>query len=165
MPEGLPLRMAIGLAAGLGLGILAHAFFGGEPWLAWLVANAVEPLGQIFLRLLFMLVIPLIVSALALAVCELGDLRRLGRIGVRTLLYTAAVSTVAASVADSTVAVAVSASMPSAVVTVARSASLAATRSLVVMRVSGLLGRKRIAMRLTTASGTAMRNECAMACA
>ena len=55
------------------------------------------------------------------------------------------------------------AAMPSAVETVARSASLAATRSLVVMRVSGMFGRKTIAMRLTTARGTAMRNECAMA--
>jgi len=91
--------MAIGLAAGLALGVLAHGAFGGEPWLAWLVANLVEPIGQIFLRLLFMLVIPLIVSALALAVCELGDLRRLGRIGVRTLLYTAAVSTIAVGIA------------------------------------------------------------------
>ena len=32
-----------------------------------------------------------------------------------------------------------------------------------VMRVSGRFGRNRMAMRLTTATGTAMRNECAMA--
>src|SRR3990172_3218630 len=91
--------MAIGLAAGLGLGVLAHAAFGDAAWLAWLVANAIEPAGQIFLRLLFMLVIPLIVSALALAVCELGDLRRLGRIGVKTLAYTVVVSSIAVAIA------------------------------------------------------------------
>jgi DAACS family dicarboxylate/amino acid:cation (Na+ or H+) symporter len=91
--------MAIGLAAGLGLGVLAHAAFGGAAWLAWIVANLVEPAGQIFLRLLFMLVIPLIVSALALAVADLGDLRRLGRIGVRTLVYTAVVSSIAVVIA------------------------------------------------------------------
>jgi DAACS family dicarboxylate/amino acid:cation (Na+ or H+) symporter len=91
--------MAIGLAAGLGLGVLAHGAFGEAPWLAWLVANVIDPIGQIFLRLLFMLVIPLIVSALALAVSELGDLRRLGRIGVRTLLYTAVVSSIAVAIA------------------------------------------------------------------
>ncbi|OGF23554.1 MAG: sodium:dicarboxylate symporter, partial [Candidatus Eisenbacteria bacterium RBG_19FT_COMBO_70_11] len=48
-----------------------------------------------FLRLLFMLVIPLIVSALALGVSGLGDLGRLGRIGLKTLAYTVVVSTIA----------------------------------------------------------------------
>jgi DAACS family dicarboxylate/amino acid:cation (Na+ or H+) symporter len=98
MPERLPLQMAIGLAVGLGLGVLAHAAFGDAAWLAWLTRNAIEPVGQIFLRLLFMLVIPLIVSALALAVAELGDLRRLGRIGLKTLAYTACVSAAAVAI-------------------------------------------------------------------
>jgi DAACS family dicarboxylate/amino acid:cation (Na+ or H+) symporter len=49
----------------------------------------------VFLRLLFMLVIPLIVSALALGIAGLGDLRRLGRIGARTLAYTVVVSSIA----------------------------------------------------------------------
>ena len=62
MSEKLPLRMAIGLATGLGLGVLAHAAFGDAAWLSWLIRNFIEPAGQIFLRLLFMLVIPLIVS-------------------------------------------------------------------------------------------------------
>jgi DAACS family dicarboxylate/amino acid:cation (Na+ or H+) symporter len=52
-----------------------------------------EPIGAVFLRLLFMLVVPLIVSALALGVAGLGDVRQLGRIGVRTLVYTIGVST------------------------------------------------------------------------
>ena len=56
-------------------------------------------------------------------------------------------------------------SMPSLAVKVARSASPAANRSVVVMRVSGRLGRKTIAMKLMIASGTANRNECAMPCA
>ena len=92
--------MAIGLAVGLGLGVLAHLFFGDAVWLRWISANLIEPVGQIFLRLLFMLVIPLIVSALALAVAELGDLRRLGRIGAKTLAYTAAVSSIAVAIGD-----------------------------------------------------------------
>src|SRR5262249_40148192 len=54
------------------------------------------PVGQVFLRLLFMLVIPLLVSALALGVAGLGDVRKLGRIGVKTLVYTVSVSAMAA---------------------------------------------------------------------
>jgi len=90
--------MAIGLATGLALGVLAHAAFGDAAWLQWLTRNLIEPAGQIFLRLLFMLVIPLIVSALALAVAELGDLSRLGRIGLKTLVYTATVSATAVAI-------------------------------------------------------------------
>jgi DAACS family dicarboxylate/amino acid:cation (Na+ or H+) symporter len=95
--------MAIGLAVGLALGVLAHASFGDAAWLRALITNGVEPIGQIFLRLLFMLVIPLIVSALALAVADLGDLRRLGRIGAKTLAYTAAVSAIAVAIGVSLV--------------------------------------------------------------
>jgi DAACS family dicarboxylate/amino acid:cation (Na+ or H+) symporter len=98
LPERLPLRMAIGLALGLALGVLAHAAFGDAAWLDWLTRNVIGPIGQIFLRLLFMLVVPLIVSALAIAVAELGDLRRLGRIGLKTLVYTAAVSATAVAI-------------------------------------------------------------------
>ncbi len=87
--------MIVGLLSGLGFGIVAHYVAGGAPWLDALLRNVIEPGGQIFLRLLFMLVIPLIASSLVLAVAELGDLRSLGRIGLKTLAYTAVVSTIA----------------------------------------------------------------------
>ena len=63
--------------------------------LAWFLRYVTAPVGQIFLRLLFMLVIPLIFSALALGVAGLGDLRSLGRIGLKTLAYTVVVSAIA----------------------------------------------------------------------
>ncbi|MBI5708783.1 MAG: dicarboxylate/amino acid:cation symporter [Candidatus Eisenbacteria bacterium] len=87
--------MLIGLLAGLVLGVGAHLAFGAAPPLESFVRNVTEPAGRIFLRLLFVLVIPLILSALALGVAGLGDLRRLGRIGLKTLAYTVVVSTIA----------------------------------------------------------------------
>lgn len=87
--------MAIGLVTGAGLGVAAHVAAPGAPWLESLVANGTEPAGQLFLRMLFGLVIPLIVSALPLGVTGLGDLRRVGRLGVRTLAYTVATSAIA----------------------------------------------------------------------
>ena len=45
-----------------------------------------------FLTLLFMLVVPLMFSALVLGVSELGDIASLGRLGWRTLIYTAALT-------------------------------------------------------------------------
>ncbi|HRP11736.1 MAG TPA: dicarboxylate/amino acid:cation symporter, partial [Terricaulis sp.] len=64
-------------------------------WVQWLTANVTGPIGQIFLRLLFMLVLPLLFSALVVGVAEMGDLGSLGRVGWRTLALTVVVSTIA----------------------------------------------------------------------
>ncbi len=88
-------RMLAGLAAGVVLGVAANIAFGDAPALQQFVRLVTEPAGKIFLRLLFVLVLPLIVSALALGVSGLGDLRSLGRIGLKTLAYTVVVSTIA----------------------------------------------------------------------
>jgi len=95
MRDDLSLRMLTGLAVGTVAGVTAHALAGGSLALEAFVANVTAPLGQIFLRLLFMLVLPLIVSSLALGVAGLGDVRQLGRIGLKTLAYTVVVSTIA----------------------------------------------------------------------
>jgi Na+/H+-dicarboxylate symporter len=93
--EGLSKRILLGLLAGAALGATAHALAGGSAGLEGFIHYLTEPVGKIFLRLLFMLVIPLVVSALALGVAGLGDMRALGRIGLRTLAYTAVVSSIA----------------------------------------------------------------------
>ena len=87
--------MLSGLALGGTLGVVAHATLGDAPMLEQLVRFVTEPIGTVFLRLLFMLVVPLVVSALALGVVGVGDTRALGRIGLRTLAYTVAVSSIA----------------------------------------------------------------------
>jgi len=94
--QGLPLhtKILIGLIAGAAAGLLVHALAGGAPWLEWTVANVTQPAGQIFLRLIFMVVIPLIFSALTLGVAELGDLRKLGRIGLKTMAFTLVLSSI-----------------------------------------------------------------------
>ena len=89
------MRMLAGLVAGTVLGIGAHLALGGTPLLDVVVRYGTEPVGKLFLRLLFMLVIPLIVSALSLGVAGLGDVGALGRIGVKTLAYTVVVSGIA----------------------------------------------------------------------
>src|ERR1051325_5349257 len=83
-------RMLAGLALGVLLGVAAHMAWGDAPALQQFVKLVTEPAGKIFLRLLF--VLPLIVSALALGVSGLGDLRALGRIGLKTFAYTVVVS-------------------------------------------------------------------------
>jgi len=87
--------MLLGLLVGLVLGVAAHQLFGDSIGLDRIVRYVTEPAGKLFLRLLFMLVIPLIVSALAVGVAALGDLRSLGRIGLKTFAYTVVVSIIA----------------------------------------------------------------------
>jgi DAACS family dicarboxylate/amino acid:cation (Na+ or H+) symporter len=95
--NGLPLhwQMFAGFAVGLVAGLIVYVTAPGEPWVASLIANVTGPIGQIFLRLLFMLVIPLLVSALVVGVAEMGEIRSLRRVGLRTLAYTFIVSTIA----------------------------------------------------------------------
>jgi len=77
-------RMTIGLAAGLMLGLAAA--WTQQPALLT-VARGVRPLGTLFLNLLWMVVIPLVVTALFAGVAGLGSVRRVGRLGIRTLAF------------------------------------------------------------------------------
>ncbi|WP_419165873.1 dicarboxylate/amino acid:cation symporter [Candidatus Palauibacter sp.] len=67
-----------GLALGLGLGVAASAT--GSPALLR-AAEAVDPLGQVFLRAIQMVVIPLVAAIVFVGVGRIGNLRKLGRIG------------------------------------------------------------------------------------
>lgn len=93
----LPLHTKILIGGLLGIlgGIIAHFAAGDSPGLATFIKYVTLPVGQIFLRLLFMLVLPLLFSALVLGVAGIGDPRSLGRIGLKSLLYTVAVSAIA----------------------------------------------------------------------
>ncbi len=97
MAKRIPLhtRILIGGLLGAVAGIVAHLAFGDDPGLASFIAWVTGPIGRIFLNLLFMLVIPLLFSALVLGVAGLGDPRSLGRIGLKALAYTVVVSAIA----------------------------------------------------------------------
>jgi len=87
-------RMLIGFLAGLAIGLAVHYGAPDAAWVETVTTYVTGPLGQIFLRLLFMLVIPLLVSALIVGVAEMGEMRALKSVGLRTLVYTIAVSTI-----------------------------------------------------------------------
>jgi Na+/H+-dicarboxylate symporter len=88
--------MLIGFTVGLAGGLFVNLQIGADTaWVQWVTSNVTGPAGQIFLRLLFMLVIPLLFSALVVGVAEMGDLKALGRAGIKTLLLTVVVSSIA----------------------------------------------------------------------
>lgn len=91
-------RMLVGFVAGVSLGLAANVFAADAAWLDALVRYVADPVGQVFLRLLFMLVIPLVFSALVLGVVEIGDPKSLGRIGGKTLVWILVVTTIAVTI-------------------------------------------------------------------
>jgi DAACS family dicarboxylate/amino acid:cation (Na+ or H+) symporter len=85
-----------GLILGAASGVVANLLWGKTAALANLVRYGAEPAGQMWLRALIMVVIPLVFSRLSLGVAGLGDLRKLGRVGAKTLLFFLFVTTLAA---------------------------------------------------------------------
>src|SRR6267142_4474792 len=96
-PKGLALhtRILIGLAVGVIAGLAVNKAFGGDhPRVVWIVDNFTQPIGQLFLRLLLMIVIPLVFSSLVVGVAGVGDIRELGRVGLKTFAYTLVLSAI-----------------------------------------------------------------------
>ncbi|MDQ3804400.1 MAG: dicarboxylate/amino acid:cation symporter [Acidobacteriota bacterium] len=96
-PKGMPLhtRILLGLAVGVVAGVAANRLLGGDhPGVAWAIRHVTEPVGTLFLRLLLMVVVPLVFSSLVVGVAGIGDIRRLGRVGLKSFAYTFVISAV-----------------------------------------------------------------------
>ena len=87
-------RILLGFVAGAALGVALFVAFGGEHAVVAAITSVTEPVGKLFLRALLLCVIPLVASSLVLGVTGLGDLRRLGRVGGKTLALTVVLSSI-----------------------------------------------------------------------
>ena len=93
-------RILLGLAVGVIAGIAANLGFGPTDLrVKWLVDNITNPVGQLFLRLLLMTVVPLVFSSLVAGVAGIGDIRKLGRVGLKSFAYTFVVSAISVVIA------------------------------------------------------------------
>jgi DAACS family dicarboxylate/amino acid:cation (Na+ or H+) symporter len=89
-PKGMALhsRILIGLAVGVIAGVGVNLMFGGgNPRVVWVIDNITQPIGELFLRLLLMIVVPLVFSSLVVGVAGIGDIRKLGRVGLKSFGY------------------------------------------------------------------------------
>src|SRR5918998_6401864 len=96
-PKGMPLhtRILIGLVVGVVAGVAANKLLGGEhPQVAWAIRHVTEPAGTLFLRLLLMIVVPLVFSSLVVGVAGIGDVRKLGRVGLKSFAYCLVISAI-----------------------------------------------------------------------
>lgn len=85
------ISLAMQILIGLVLGILVGAVFYGNTN----VQTYLQPLGDIFLNLIKMIVVPIIISTLIVGVAGTGDMKQLGRLGGKTLIYFEVITTVA----------------------------------------------------------------------
>lgn len=60
----------------------------------WFIENFTRPIGQLFLNLLLMIVVPLVFASLVVGVSGIGDIRKLGRIGAKSFVYTLVISAI-----------------------------------------------------------------------
>ncbi|MEN5018481.1 glutamate/aspartate:proton symporter GltP [Erwinia sp. Eh17-17] len=78
------------------LGIIAGAILHNQPEnREWLVANVLSPAGDIFIHLIKMIVVPIVISTLIVGIAGVGDAKKLGRIGVKTIVYFEVITTIA----------------------------------------------------------------------
>lgn len=88
-------KILIGLVAGAVVGAVAN-IAGIEPMQNFL--GQIEVLGTAFINLITMIVIPLVVASLLVGTASLGDLKKLGRIGGKTLLYYMSTTAIAVTI-------------------------------------------------------------------
>ncbi|MEO5925159.1 MAG: dicarboxylate/amino acid:cation symporter [Bryobacteraceae bacterium] len=93
-------RILIGLAVGVLAGVGVNVALGPtDPNVQWVVENFTNPIGQLFLRLILMTVVPLVFSSLVAGVAGIGDVRKLGRVGLKSFAYTFGISAISVVIA------------------------------------------------------------------
>lgn len=84
-----------GIIAGVFLGIFLHA----NPNI--LIDNVLTFVGQVFIRFIQMVVIPLVVSAIIIGITSVGDNKQLGKFGSKMILYYGILTVIAVSIGAS----------------------------------------------------------------
>ena len=72
----LPTQMAIGMALGIAAGMLFPD-----------MGSTFKPLGQLFINLIRMVVVPLVLCTIVAGSASVGDINKLGRVASKTLIY------------------------------------------------------------------------------
>lgn len=92
--------LVLGIAIGAALNHLGKATAGMEAknwWedTSWWISTVLQPAGDIFIRLIKMIVVPIVIASLIVGIAGVGDAKKLGRIGLKTIIYFEIVTTLA----------------------------------------------------------------------
>ncbi|UII69871.1 glutamate/aspartate:proton symporter GltP [Pseudomonas sp. HN11] len=89
---GLAWQILFGLILGIVVGAVLNRYSSDK---AWWIATMLQPAGELFIRLIKMIVIPIVISSLIVGIAGVGDSKKLGRIGIKTLVYFEIITTLA----------------------------------------------------------------------
>ncbi|CAJ0993429.1 glutamate/aspartate:proton symporter GltP [Pantoea sp. Nvir] len=94
--KGFQISLAWQIVIALMLGIVFGSLLHNRPEdREWLINNLLSPAGDIFIHLIKMIVVPIVVSSLIVGIASVGDAKKLGRIGVKTIIYFEVITTLA----------------------------------------------------------------------
>lgn len=96
---GLGLKRNWHIFAGLVLGVLVGIWLHHNPNL--LLMNTLTFVGQVFIRLIQMIVIPLVISAIVIGITSVGDSKQIGKLGTKMILYYGVITVAAVSIGAS----------------------------------------------------------------
>ena len=89
---GLAWQIAIGLVVGIAVGLILNRF---PAFRESAISGVLQPAGDIFIRLIKMVVVPIVFTSMVMGIAGVGDGRSLGRIGLKTFVYFEIVTTIA----------------------------------------------------------------------
>ncbi|MGM3193201.1 glutamate/aspartate:proton symporter GltP [Dickeya dadantii subsp. dieffenbachiae] len=85
-------QILIALIIGIAVGAWLHENPADKQWV---IVNVLSPAGDIFIRLIKMIVVPIVITTLVVGIAGVGDAKKLGRIGFKTILYFEVITTLA----------------------------------------------------------------------
>ncbi|WP_321969012.1 cation:dicarboxylate symporter family transporter [Paraburkholderia tropica] len=89
---GLAWQILIGLIVGIAVGLLLNHY---SQWRDSVTTGFLQPAGDVFIRMVKMVVVPIVFTSMVAGIAGVGDGRSLGRIGVKTLVYFEVITTIA----------------------------------------------------------------------
>ncbi len=93
---GLGLKRNWHIFAGLILGVLVGIWLHNEP--SPVIMTTLTFIGQMFIRLIQMVVIPLVISAIVIGITSIGDSKQLGKLGTKMIFYYTIITVVAVTI-------------------------------------------------------------------
>ncbi|WP_159715534.1 glutamate/aspartate:proton symporter GltP [Blochmannia endosymbiont of Camponotus nipponensis] len=85
-------KIFFALNLGIVLGIVLH---NQTELKDWMIITFLSPAGEIFIRMIKMIVVPIVMATLVVGIAGIGDARKLGSIGLKTIIYFEVITTLA----------------------------------------------------------------------
>ncbi|GAA5098274.1 glutamate/aspartate:proton symporter GltP [Wohlfahrtiimonas larvae] len=87
--------LGVQIMIALVIGIIVGSILHGSTNQAWVIDNILNPAGQIFIKMIQMIVVPIVISTLIVGIAGVGDTKKLGKLGLKTIVYFEIVTTIA----------------------------------------------------------------------